>query len=148
MNKVGAIGTNVILIGGAILALFIYRGINFAKNVELVFKSMRIGGTLFIPELYITLTIINPTSTTLTVDNVLGYVNFKGQNIGSVSATDTVHISGHSQVDIELRVVTTLADILETVNANIHSDNLHNQVSFVGTILTNNINVPVNTMII
>ncbi len=134
-----------ILIGAGALALyFLLRGINFVNSVEFIFKKIRLGGSFFYPEAYATFTIINPTDVSVTIDNVMGDILYKDQQVASVSAIDVVQINGKQAVDIEVKMIAKISDLFSVIG-NAVQGNISNNILFHGSVKANGITIPVNT---
>lgn len=140
------IPTGVKYAAGAVvlyLALKAFNIINFAKNVLVEFKQFRLGGSILSPQVYMTFQVSNPTNATVTIDGITGNVFFQSQNIATVFSQQSYQIEAYKKTDVELMAVSNITDLLSIIKP-FMSGGYRNQLNFQGSILVNNISLPIN----
>lgn len=148
MAKVGSTGKTVLYIAGAVVAVVLFSGYTFLKNSIISYKPpIGFGGTILQPEIYLTLNIINASPIPITIDNIIGDITYKNNSIAKASTAISYQIDPGSNTDIEVRFLTTYGSAV-TVLQNAITGNIINQIYFKGSVVIDNIPVPVNELLI
>lgn len=135
-------GKALLILAGVSAVLLLMKAANFANNVQLYFQKIRFGGSFLYPEAYATFALLNPTDVAITVDQVVGKITVNGQDVAEVNAPEAVHIQPKQTIEFELKLQSTLQQLLKLFNPGAVQAT-GNNIFFVGDIITNGIAIPV-----
>jgi hypothetical protein len=148
MAKVGSRRKGILIAAVIAAGYFILRGINFVNSLEIIpKKQIRFGGSLSYPEAFLTFTLINPTDETVTVDRLIGNVFYNSKNVASVSANESIQLGAKQAMEIEVRLVSQLTDLIAMLK-NIFTGSANNNLVFNGSVTANGIPIPINKTLV
>jgi hypothetical protein len=135
----------IFLIGGGVLAYFLYQQYLLTQKLTSSIKSISVGGDLTNPSVNIILAIQNPTNTGALLQYITGTVNLNGNLIATISETYNnmvIEASGETDITIPVNIndLGVAALILEEVN----NPTGNNQFVFTGNIGADFISLPLN----
>ena len=92
------------LIGGAIAIYLITKATNFINGLKFAFTNISLSGTLDMPTVTVTLTINNPSNTTITIDSIRGSLYYQGRKLADVETVSGVTVIAMSNVYLDLKI--------------------------------------------
>lgn len=146
MSGIGSTKNTLLIAASAVAIYFLLRGVGFINSVEIKLKKIRFAGSFLMPEMFATFTIINPTDVTVNIDTVEGNLLYKQLQIASVSSNTSIQISSKQGVDIELKLLSKITDLITVISSALKGD-INNNILFKGYIVSNGIPIPVNTIL-
>jgi hypothetical protein len=131
-----------LLIGGGLVALYIFAKSSLSNNIKFVFRKIGFGGKILQPKVYITLGAQNPTNTGATIKSIVASVNFNGKTFADVSSFVTQRINPGSESNIVLIAEPSVVGIFGTIREMIKSGNIKGNFEITGTANIDGINLP------
>jgi len=137
-------GGAVVVMLIAFIAYIIFKKLQLAQALGFSLKKFDIGGNFLLPEIYITVTVTNPSMNSAELQSVNGNI-FVDSNtkIASVNSFTTTSITALSSVDITLKVDPVISDLLTAIKNFL--SNPGTVVSFIGSVKVDGISFPVQS---
>lgn len=129
---------------GAIVVYATLKYVSFTKNLDVTFSRIRLGGSFLYPDVYVTLSIFNPTDFAVKINSISGTILYQDKIVSTVYSNTQVNVTAKKRVELELKLSTTFSDILSTIKVLIQNG-VTAGFYFNGTIDVDGVNVPVNT---
>lgn len=118
----------------------------FAKTVSIQFSNIKIKGSFFQPEIFCTVSIINPSSFTVTIDGIKGDIFYQQQYIANVESLQAIPITANGTVTTEIKIIPTVSGTLNIIQQFI-SRSIANEFFFVGHVWVTGIPISINQKI-
>lgn len=131
----------ILLIGGAILIYSVIKASNFINGLKIDFSNLSLGGSLQNPVVYVTLTIDNPSLTSVTVDKLRGSLIYQGNKVSDVASVNAVVIDPNSKVFLDLQLQSNFNDAV-TLVTKLLNKSLSNDFLFDGVITVGGFDLP------
>ena len=88
--------------------------------------------------------IVNPTSSTLTIDSIAGDITVNNKFLSSLSQIDPISIPANSETLYTINIKTPILNALQTIVSLFKSKSKSFKVDFVGTVNSGGILLPIN----
>lgn len=131
----------LLILGGVLLLYTAAKAANFINGLKITFQNISFGGSLGNPEIYLTLKVDNPTSTTIKIDNIIGVLKYSGTKIADIESVNGEDIPAEGVMYFDLKAQTTATDALKLI-ADFINKKAANKFSFDGSLKINGIQVP------
>lgn len=129
-----------ILAAGAVV--YGLRKLNLARKLQFELLGVDFGGSFLNPDIYLKVKLINPTSTSATLNNLTGVVNLNKNNIGNCTINNPVYIASNTSTILNIKITLYSVATIQTVMTAI--TNKTGSINFVGTAKFDGINFPIN----
>lgn len=137
----------ILALGAAALSYVVLQGLRFSKSVTIQFSKIRIKGSIFQPEIYCTVSIINPTSFTVTIDGIKGDIFYQQQYIANVESLQAIPITANQTVSTEIKILPTISGALNIIKQFV-GKSIANDFFFIGHVWVTGIPISINQKII
>jgi LEA14-like dessication related protein len=120
-----------------------------AKNLKVYFNSLKLDKSkgIAIPTVKASFRIVNPTSSSLSVDSIAGDIYINNKQLSSVSNTDKFTIPANSESYYDVNVKTGIFTALQTIYS-LLKDKKRMSVTFDGAINSGGFLLPIKETII
>lgn len=131
---------------GAAVLLYLISKKSAAKNLRIYFQTigMKKPTGLNFPTITATFRIINPTSSTLTIDSLAGDLMVNNKLLSTLSNIDTFTVPAKSESLYTVNIKTPIFNALTTVVQLLKSKQKNIKVDFVGTANSGGFLLPIN----
>jgi len=135
-------------IGAAVLLYFLSKS-SAAKNLKVYFQTLSLKKPkgLNFPTVQAVFRIINPTSSTLTIDSIAGDITVNNKFLSSLSQIDPISIPANSETLYTINIKTPIFNALTTIVSLFKSKSKSFKVEFNGTINSGGILLPIKETI-
>lgn len=137
-----------ILLGAGVVFLLATAAtkLNAAKRLKINFSGLKLTKpTSFfsLPDILAQFKIINPTSTSIVIDNIIGDIFINNKKISSVEQLQTMVISANAASNIELKLITPVLSAVQAI-ISLFTNKQKMVVRFEGIVKSGSINIPIN----
>jgi hypothetical protein len=131
---------------GAAVLLYLLSKSSAAKNLKVYFQTLSLKKPkgLNFPTVQAVFRIINPTSSTLTIDSIAGDITVNNKFLSSLSQIDPISIPANSETLYTINIKTPIFNALQTIVSLFKSKSKSFKVDFVGTVNSGGILLPIN----
>lgn len=136
---------NLLLIGGALVALYLVGRSRLATNVKVLFRGLSFGGGLRRPTVTLRFGVQNPTDQTANVRSIVGQVDANGRPVADVSGFQGITVGPNTESILSVQAQPAAVGIVQTV-----ADFLRQKergpvkITFTGTANVDGLNIPLN----
>lgn len=136
---------NLLLIGGALVALYLVGRSRLATNVKILFRGLSFGGGLRRPTVTLRFGVQNPTDQTANVRSIVGQVDANGRTVADVSGFQGITVGPNTESILSVQAQPAAVGIVQTV-----ADFLRQKergpvkITFTGTANVDGLNIPLN----
>ena len=134
----------ILLIAGAGLAYFLYQKFQIKNKSNVVFKGLKIGGSLISPEIQISLGVQNPTNTGTTLKSIAADLYINDQYIVNFSSFGDQQIKPNSESVIQLLARPKLVQSIKSIFQIIKQKKTKLNAVLKGSANFDGFNVPLN----
>ena len=139
---------NLILIGGALVALYIIGRTRLATNVKVLFRGLSFGGGLRKPSISLRFGVQNPTDQTATVRSIVGQVDANGRTVADVSGFQALQVGPNTESILTVQAQPAAVGIVQTVAEFLRQKERGPvRVTFTGTANVDGVNLPINSSV-
>jgi len=134
---------------GAAILLYLLSKKSAAKNLKVYFQTLSVKKSrgFNFPTIQAVFRIVNPTSSTLTIDSIAGDINVNGKFLSSLSQTETLTIAANSETLYTINIKTPIFNALSTLVELVKARSKNIKVSFDGTVNSGGILLPISETI-
>ena len=131
---------------GAAVLLYLLSKSSAAKNLRVYFQTLSLKKPkgLNFPTVQAVFRIVNPTSSTLTIDSIAGDITVNNKFLSSLSQIDPISIPANSETLYTINIKTPILNALQTIVSLFKSKSKSFKVDFVGTVNSGGILLPIN----
>ena len=131
---------------GAAVLLYLLSKSSAAKNLKVYFQTLSLKKPkgLNFPTVQAVFRIVNPTSSTLTIDSIAGDITVNNKFLSSLSQIDPISIPANSETLYTINIKTPILNALQTIVSLFKSKSKSFKVDFVGTVNSGGILLPIN----
>lgn len=90
---------------------------NVANNVIVNFVKIKLLGTFLNPEVILTLSATNPTTSSIKINAIVGEIFLPGKKIADVFTNQIFEVGASSVVNFDVNVIATIGNILTLLNS-------------------------------
>jgi LEA14-like dessication related protein len=132
-------------IGAAVILYFLSKS-SAAKNLKVYFQTLSLKKSkgLNFPTVQAVFRIVNPTSSTLTIDTIAGDITVNNKFLSSLSQIDPISIPANSETLYTINIKTPIFNAITTVISLFKSKSKSFKVDFNGTVNSGGILLPIN----
>jgi hypothetical protein len=136
---------NLLIIGGALVALYLVGRSRLATNVKVLFRGLSFGGGLRRPTVTLRFGVQNPTDQTANVRSIVGQVDANGRTVADVSGFQGIAVGPNTESILSVQAQPAAVGIVQTV-----ADFLRQKergpvkITFTGTANVDGLNIPLN----
>lgn len=132
-------------IGAAVLLYFLSKR-SAAKNLKIYFQTLSLKKPkgLNFPTVQAVFRIVNPTSSTLTIDSIAGDITVNNKFLSSLSQIDPISIPANSETLYNINIKTPIFNALTTLVSLFQTRSKQIKVDFNGTVNSGGILLPIN----
>jgi len=139
---------NLLLIGGALVALYIIGRTRLATNVKVLFRGLSFGGGLRKPSISLRFGVQNPTDQTATVRSLVGQVDANGRTVADVSGFQALQVGPNTESILTVQAQPAAVGIVQTVAEFLRQKERGPvRVTFTGTANVDGVNLPINSSV-
>lgn len=136
---------NLLLIGGALVALYLVGRSRLATNVKVLFRGLSFAGGLRRPTISLRFGIQNPTDQMATLRSIVGQVDANGRTVADVSGFQALTVGPNTESIMTVQAQPAAVGIVQTVAEFLRQKERGPvQVTFTGTANVDGLNVPIN----
>lgn len=136
---------NLLILGGTIVALFLFGRGRLASHVNVVLRGLNFSGGLRRPRFTLRFGVQNPTGQAATVRSIVGQVMANGRTIADVSGFQPMRIGPNSESIITVNADPQGLGVVQTILALIKEKGKEAVgFQFSGTINVDGINIPLS----
>ena len=132
----------LIILSIAAAGYYVARKYNLSQKVSFEFINVDFNGGFLSSSLTLNINVVNPTSATVTVKNLIGDVFFNGVHVGTCNMVDAAFIAAKTKTPISLNCQLKSLAVVTTIIAAI-SQKL-GVFKFKGSVTADGIRLPVN----
>lgn len=139
---------NLLLIGGALVALYLIGRTRLATNVKVLFRGLSFGGGLRKPSISLRFGVQNPTDQTATVRSLVGQVDANGRTVADVSGFQALQVGPNTESILTVQAQPAAVGIVQTVAEFLRQKERGPvRVTFTGTANVDGVNLPINSSV-
>lgn len=139
---------NLLLIGGALVALYLIGRTRLATNVKVLFRGLSFGGGLRKPSISLRFGVQNPTDQTATVRSIVGQVDANGRTVADVSGFQALQVGPNTESILTVQAQPATVGIVQTVAEFLRQKERGPvRVTFTGTANVDGVNLPINSSV-
>jgi len=137
---------SLIFLGIGAVVLYLLSKTSAAKNLRIYFQTigMKKPRGLNFPTITATFRIVNPTSSTLTIDSLAGDLMVNNKFLSSLSNTESFSVPANSESLYTVNIKTPIFNALTTVVQLLKAKTKNIKVDFVGTANSGGFLLPIN----
>jgi LEA14-like dessication related protein len=135
----------IILVGGAAAIYFLGLG-RTGANLQFLFRNIRLsGGSIIQPNIIITIGVQNPTNNPVTINSIVGTLNYQGQNFANFSSFERTTIKANSETLINITAIPNFTGVVTILKEVILNKQKGAIINMKATANINNIAFPINS---
>lgn len=139
---------NILLIGGALVALYLIGRTRLATNIKVLFRGLSFGGGLRKPSISLRFGVQNPTDQTATVRSIVGQVDANGRTVADVSGFQALTVGPNTESVLTVQAQPAAVGIVQTVAEFLRQKERGPvRVTFTGTANVDGVNLPINSSV-
>ena len=135
---------SIFWIVGAGAAIYFLSRFSFSQKANFLLRSVRVGGSLFKPEIFLDIAVQNPTNSRLTFKSITGSLFVNNNFLATVSAFGDQVVFPNSETILKLQARPSASGIFENVKDLLSSKLGQVVVKFTGTANIDGITYPIS----
>ena len=137
----------IVLIGLGVAAFYLFRKLKLSQSVNILFRNLKVGGSLLKPELKLELAIQNATLVPVTFKSFTGNVYVNGEYLSNFSSFGDQKIAANSESMITITARPGILSAAKNIIAFLKNPKQKFIAELKGSANINNIPVPVNEIV-